>query len=106
MSHWHAKYPNSVGEYEVTFASSCYETTKLVEKFCQKVLDGIVTTDQKALTNADVIRAMSDEQLARLLLDGCIGSKCEDQPQNEYGSVNCVQCRLNWLKQLCNKEEE
>ena len=50
-------------------------------------------------TNADLIRAMSDEQLAKLLLDGCRGSRCEDQPQNDFGSVNCFDCRMNWLQQ-------
>ena len=50
-------------------------------------------------TNADRIRAMSDEELAELLIDGCRGSKCDDQPQNEWGSVNCFQCRIKWLKQ-------
>ena len=56
-------------------------------------------TEDKPMTNADRIRAMSDEGLAILLLDGCCGSRCENQPQNEYGSVNCFQCRLEWLQQ-------
>ena len=55
-------------------------------------------------TNADRIRAMSDEELAELLLDGCCGSKCDDQPQNEFGSVNCFQCRIKWLKQRAKGE--
>ena len=61
----------------------------------------------KPQTNADRIRAMSDEELAELLLDGCRGSKCDDHPQNEFGSVNCFQCRLTWLKQPAedNKNE-
>lgn len=58
-----------------------------------------VAEDTKVLTNADHYRSASVEELAALLLDGCRGSKCEDQPQNEYGSVNCFQCRLEWLKQ-------
>ena len=55
-------------------------------------------------TNADRIRAMSDEELAELLLDGCCGSKCDDQPQNEFGSVNCFQCRIKWLQQRAKGE--
>ena len=54
--------------------------------------------------NADRIRAMSDEDLAKLLLDGCRGSKCDDQTQNEWGSVNFVQCRLTWLQQPAEGE--
>ncbi len=50
------------------------------------------------MTNADRIRAMTDEELAKLLLNACIGSKCGEQPQNENGSINCFACRLNWLK--------
>lgn len=53
----------------------------------------------RVVTNADHIRSLSDEELAKILLEGCRGSKCDDQPQNEYGSVNCFQCRMNWLKQ-------
>ena len=56
-------------------------------------------TQKKPQTNADRIRVMRDEELAMLLLDGCRGSKCSEQPQNEYGSVNCFECRLGWLKQ-------
>ena len=54
---------------------------------------------EKVQTNADRIRAMSDEELAALLLDGCRGAMCAEQPQNEYGSVNCYACRMKWLKQ-------
>ena len=57
-----------------------------------------------AQTNADRIRAMSDEELACILLDGCRGSKCDDQPQNEWGSVNCFRCRMDWLKQPYKEE--
>ena len=58
-----------------------------------------VARDTNVLTNADHIRSMTDEELAEVLLDGCRGSKCEDQPENEWGSVNCFQCRMDWLKQ-------
>lgn len=59
----------------------------------------------QVLSNADRIRDMSDEELAELLLDGCRGSKCEDRPQNEYGSVNCYECRLDWLRQPAEEEQ-
>ena len=60
---------------------------------------GCVNRMVSTMTNADQIRAMSDEELAQLLVDGCRGSKCEEQPQNEFGSVNCFDCRMKWLKQ-------
>ena len=62
------------------------------DKFNQQI-------NRKLMTNADRIRAMSDAELAHLLLDGCRGSECDKQPHNEYGSVNCYQCRMDWLKQ-------
>lgn len=61
-------------------------------------------TDHVPMTNADRIRAMTDEELAELLVDGCCGSKCDDQPQNEFGSVNCFQCRIKWLQQPAEGE--
>ena len=64
-----------------------------------------IDDDPEIVTNADRIRAMSDEELATLLLDGCRGSKCSEQPQNEYGSVDCFSCRLNWLKQPIKEGE-
>ena len=57
------------------------------------------------LTNAQKIRSMSDEELAKLLLDGCRGSKCDDQPQNEWGNVNCFQCRMNWLQMPAEEDK-
>ena len=56
------------------------------------------------MTNADRIRSMTDEELAKLLLDGCRGSKCDDQPKNEWGNVNCFQCRLEWLQQPAEED--
>ena len=60
---------------------------------------------EKPQTNADRIREMSDEELAELLLNGCTGGTlCEDQPQNEYGSVDCFACRMKWLRQPAEEE--
>ena len=83
----------------------CKNCNNLKHHWCEMVID---SPDEDMIrdcshfwekTNADRIRAMSDEELAKLLLDGCRGSKCDDQPQNEYGSVNCFNCRMEWLKQ-------
>lgn len=49
-------------------------------------------------TNADNIRAMTDEELAKLLTNGCADSKCSDAPHTKYGSSDCYMCRLNWLR--------
>ena len=46
----------------------------------------------KAQTNADRIRSMSDEELAKIL-----GNKCLCPPTTEC--VNCFECWLEWLQQ-------
>jgi hypothetical protein len=68
--------------------------------------DGFIAPDIKPKTNADRIRAMSDEELAELLLNACIGSRCGEQPMNEYGSIDCFACRLNWLKQPAEGKQQ
>lgn len=53
--------------------------------------------EQKPMTNADRIRAMTDEELADFMnCDGC-------PPKNEgcNEGQNCSLCWLNWLKQPC-----
>ena len=83
----------------------CKKCNNLVNDWCEKVIDSPDPDMQRDCqhfcekTNADRIRAMSDEELAKLLLDGCRGAKCDDQQQNEFGSVNCFQCRRTWLQQ-------
>lgn len=74
------------------------DITKTCECTCS------VTCSPDIMTNADRIRAMRDEELAKLLLDGCRGSKCDSQPQNEYGSVNCFECRIKWLQQPAEED--
>ena len=76
------------------------------DRKCKKFSDDNITSwcvwspcASQTPSNADRIRQMSDEELAELLLDGCRGSKCDDYPQNKWGSVNCFQCRVTWLKQ-------
>ena len=83
-----------------------HELVDPIEAVADYLLDNGVTIatdnnvgDKLSPTNADRIRAMSDEELAKVLIHGCQGSKCEDQPQNEYGSVNCFDCRMKWLQQ-------
>ena len=89
----------------------CKKCNNLVNDWCEKVIDSPDPDMQRDCqhfcekTNADRIRAMSDEELAKLLLDGCRGAKCDDQQQNEFGSVNCFQCRRTWLQQPCGGDE-
>ena len=48
--------------------------------------------ERKPQTNADKIRSMSDEELAKIL-----GNKCICPPTSEC--VNCFDCWLAWLQQ-------
>ena len=51
MSWWNAKYTNSNGEYEITFASKDYEKAKAVEKVCCAIIDKNV----KSLFDVEVV---------------------------------------------------
>lgn len=48
--------------------------------------------ERKPQTNAERIRSMSDEELAKIL-----GNKCICPPTSEC--VNCFDCWLKWLQQ-------
>ena len=86
-------------EFEVIIKTDSKDHYKQAEEFSRKLID-----HAKPQTNADHIRSMTDEELAELMLDGCRGSKCNDQSQNEWGSVNCFQCRVTWLQQPAEGE--
>lgn len=77
-----------------------------MEEDCKKTNCNSCCPLTKPQTNADRIRVMSDEELAQLLVDGCRGSKCEEQPQNEFGSVNCFDCRMKWLKEPAEVKDD
>lgn len=82
--------------------------------YCDKHDHGAVTVgccgedkcpDRKALTNADRIRAMTDEELADFELGRmcCPPGKpgCEE---NNLTCDSCYQCWLKWLKQEAENE--
>lgn len=52
---------------------------------------------RKPQTNADKIRSMTDEELAKIL-----GNKCICPPTSEC--VNCFDCWLEWLQQPAEGE--
>ena len=86
------------GKYCLQFETDNKEHYLLMQSAARRCID------RAHITNADRIRAMSDEELAKLLLDGCRGSKCDDQQQNEFGSANCFQCRRTWLQQPAEED--
>ncbi len=54
------------------------------------------------MTNADRIRAMSDEELAKWLM--IAGICIRDFEDCQCDGVSCRQCRLNWLQQPAKDE--
>ena len=75
----------------------CKKCNNLVNDWCEKVIDSPDPDMQRDCkhfcekTNADRIRAMTDEELAKIL-----GNKCLCPPTSEC--VNCVDCWLEWLQ--------
>ena len=57
----------------------------------------------KPQTNADRIRSMTDEELAKI-----IGDKCICPPTSECAKFcgDCVACWLEWLQQPAEKPKE
>jgi len=58
--------------------------------------------DTNVLTNADRIRAMSDEELAKWLNEcGCVCETCSDSANcvDPYNRQKCINGVLNWGKQ-------
>ena len=53
----------------------------------------------KKETNADRIRAMSNEELARFIFIGCDGRKCVETDESESIPHQCERCWIDWLKQ-------
>lgn len=61
----------------------------------------------KAITNADRIRSMSDEELANFIPDWSYTKACKCDEQEFIGCDNqCEKCVFEWLKQPAEKRED
>ena len=57
---------------------------------------------QKPMTNADRIRAMTDEELVHWIVEMKITGCPEDQISTMWcDDMSCVDCWLDWLKKEC-----
>ena len=54
----------------------------------------------KPVTNADRIRAMTDEELAKLFSDWVTDCDCNDVPCRDFCLPNRFDCKMNWLDWL------
>lgn len=88
---------NNIAEHFEVDLSEIREFIEMKRKKTQKPLTNAKPQKQ---TNADRIRAMSDEELAVLCEDGCPphDHRCPDL-EGEIGmKENCQRCWLEWLK--------
>ena len=87
--------------YEIIIKTDSHEHYKAAESFARRLIG-----HSKPMTNAQKIRAMSDEELAEFIY------RCE-MSEIDYaktfcdlcnGQYECDQCRLDWLKQPAEGE--
>ena len=87
----------------------CKKCNNLVNDWCEKVIDSPDRDMQRDCqyfcekTNADRIRAMSDEELAKLIAENAYTGACNDFGIPHQGQCchNCERCDaiIKWLKQ-------
>lgn len=83
-------------EFEVIIKTDSKEHYKATQDFARKLID-----HAKPQTNADRIRAMSDEELATTIHAISLGYKeewCDHHCENQ-GDDGCDNCIKKWLKQ-------
>lgn len=86
---------------------SCMQKQKESERISKMADDDLLTLQwMKAKTNADVIRAMSDEELAKFLQEDVFYEPwCPDDVVCLFGDgcqltdKDCGKCALKWIKQ-------
>lgn len=86
---------------------SLCETCKDISCFDYEINTSKECLDYERMTNADRIRAMSDEELANFLFPlGSCPVVADGLPFNESAecSDDCEKCWLDWLKQEVDNE--
>ena len=80
------------------FRNRCDETEKVLTSFVKCYKRDRLLKEQKMQTNADKIRSMTDEELARVMDMVCPpDTACNDGQQ-------CIKCWIEWLKQPVEEE--
>lgn len=82
------------GEYRLQFETDNKEHYLLMQETARRCVDG------KLKTKADLIRSMSDEELADIMSMHTATGACNDWgiPHEKCGG-NCRECIIDWLKQ-------
>ena len=92
-------------DFEIIIKTDSKEHYKETQDFARRLID-----HAKPMTNADRIRAMSDEELANWLLDvmahkvACFGEGAFPYTPCRNTEHDCVKCGLQWLKQPAEVE--
>ena len=85
--------------YEIIIKTDSHDHYRATEKFARRLID-----HSKPVTNADKIRAMSDEELAKFLHEPFCDKRTLEECTISYCGV-CDQCVLDWLQQPCEGGE-
>ena len=86
-------------EYEVIIKTDSKEHYEATEDFARRLID-----HAKPKTNADRIRAMSDEELAKAIGYRCLCTYIQDETHFCETREECGSCILEWLKQPAEGE--
>ena len=71
-----------------------------------RVEDYCINHEERPMTNADRIRAMTDEELADWLYMWAGGApSCDRELQEKPDTKSCRDCWLDWLKSPAEEEE-
>lgn len=86
--------------FEIIIKTDSHEHYRATEDFARRLID-----HAKPVTNADRIRAMSDEELVVFIntLNIC-DTRTNEECKFNYGA-DCSACVLNWLKQPAEAED-
>lgn len=76
------------------YAETCEEC-----RFCDTTLERPPEGEERHMTNADKIRAMSDEELAKLMANSCPCVYPDCNGYRDYSDDSCIKHLLEWLRQ-------
>lgn len=79
--------------YEIIIKTDSHEHYRATEEFARRLID-----HAKPMRNADKIRAMSDEELSKVIREPFCDKRTQEECTISYCGV-CDQCVLDWLQQ-------
>lgn len=85
--------------YEIIIKTDSHEHYRAAEDFARRLID-----HSKPVTNAQKIRAMSDEELSKVIREPFCDKRTHEECTISYCGV-CDQCVLDWLQQQAGVEE-